>query len=115
MNQTLGERYRSLVQTLVTLVEHRNPYNIDHCKLVAQYADAIALRAGLDRASRDRLQMASELHTLGVLLQIEEKRNRNSLPATMLGMCSGRENSMHKREEEILRNILGGVEGLDGV
>ena len=113
MSQPLTDRYHSLVQTLVTLVEHRNPYNIDHCKLVAQYSDAIAQRAGLDEGARQRLKTAAELHTLGVLLQIEEKRNRHSLPATMLGMCSGRENSMHKREEEILRNILGDVEGLD--
>ena len=113
MSQPLTARYHSLVQTLVTLVEHRNPYNIDHCKLVAQYCEAVAQRAGLDAGTRDRLRTAAELHTLGVLLQIEEKRNRHSLPATMLGMCSGRENSMHKREEEILRNILGGVDGLD--
>ncbi|MCA9793224.1 MAG: tetratricopeptide repeat protein [Candidatus Eremiobacteraeota bacterium] len=95
------------------MLELRNPYNIDHCKLVARYCDLIARKADLDQGSRARVVQAAELHTLGVSLQMEEKKPYQALPITQLGLTSGRDVPMHIREEHILRKVLGGVEGLE--
>ncbi|MHB2020625.1 MAG: hypothetical protein ACYCW6_27115, partial [Candidatus Xenobia bacterium] len=78
----LSGRYGKLVGTLITLLEARNPYNLDHCKLVSHYGDAVARQAGLDGAAQERLKHAADMHTLGVLLQIEEKKPHQSLPIT---------------------------------
>ncbi|MBM3462970.1 MAG: hypothetical protein FJX76_12785 [Armatimonadetes bacterium] len=109
---TTGTRYKELVHTIVTLLEGRNPFNLDHCKLVAHYSEALARRAGLDLAGLERLRHAAQLHTLGVLLQLEEKKTHHSLPAT--GWTEGglRDIPSHEREEQILRHILGEVNGL---
>lgn len=108
----LSAHCESLIQTLVTMVEARNPYNLDHCKLVAHYSDLLARWAGLDDAARERLQSAARLHTLALLLQMEEKKPHQGIPITDLGLATGREQPSHQREEEILRKILGPVDGL---
>lgn len=107
-------RYRRVVQTLVTLLEGRNPYNVDHCKLVAHYSELTARRAGADSAIVDRVKRAAELHTVGLLLQMEEKRLDQSLPAALdTAHGSTRDASMIVREEQILRGLLSGVADLE--
>ena len=50
---------------------------------------------------------AAEVHTLGVLLQMEEKHEGRELPISgLLGSLTGREVSIVEREEQIFRNVL---------
>ena len=49
-SETIDARYRRVVQTLVTLLEGRNPYNVDHCKLVAHCCELTARRGGASAA-----------------------------------------------------------------
>lgn len=111
--EALANKYRDLVRSLITSLELRNPYNIDHCRLVARLCDLMGKKAGLDKESRQTLQTAAEMHTLGVSLQMEEKKPYFSLPITRLGLSSGRDLPTHLREEQILREVLGGVPGLE--
>jgi two-component SAPR family response regulator len=98
--------YHDLLRSFVKLLELRNPFNIDHCQLVAQYCDRLAEQVGLAPDNRQRLLRAAEIHTLGVLLQMEEKQPDRILPISGLGTHSGREVSIHQREEQIFRHIL---------
>ena len=109
----LAKKYKDLVRSLITSLELRNPYNIDHCRLVARLCDQMARKAGLEREKRDTLLTAAEMHTLGVSLQMEEKKPYFSLPITRLGLSSGRDLPSHQREEQILKEVLGGVETLE--
>ena len=109
----LAGRYRDLVRSLITSLELRNPYNIDHCRLVARLCEQMAKKAGFDKKSRNLVITAAEMHTLGVSLQMEEKKPYFSLPITRLGLSSGRDLPSHLREEQILGEVLGGVEGLE--
>jgi DNA-binding SARP family transcriptional activator len=109
MSLDLGSRYHGLVQSLITLLEARNPFNVDHCKLVAHYSQMVGERAKLPTRDLDLLRSAAEIHTLGVLLQMEEKKPHQSLPITRLGFASGREQSIHQREESILQAVLTGT------
>lgn len=109
----LAKKYRDLVRSLITSLELRNPYNIDHCRLVARLCDLMGRKAGFDRESRQVLQAAAEMHTLGVSLQMEEKKPYFSLPITRLGLSTGRDLPTHQREEQILQEVLGGVPGLE--
>jgi DNA-binding SARP family transcriptional activator len=109
----LAKKYRDLVRSLITSLELRNPYNIDHCRLVARLCDQMGKKAGFDRESREILQTAAEMHTLGVSLQMEEKKPYFSLPITRLGLSTGRDLPTHQREEQILKEVLGGVPSLE--
>ncbi|MBT9587561.1 hypothetical protein IV102_29740 [bacterium] len=113
MENSLSERYQQLVSTLLTLLEARNPYNLDHCRLVATYCDKVSRRLGLEPARRQALTKAAEVHTLGVHLQMEEKKTQQSLPITQLGLRSGRETPIHERESEIFKAVLGDVPGFE--
>ncbi|HEY4002207.1 MAG TPA: HD domain-containing phosphohydrolase, partial [Candidatus Xenobia bacterium] len=110
MTATLNERYRQLVLTVLVQLEQRNPYNVDHCRLVASYSDQLARHLKLTEEQRKRVVAAAEVHTLGVHLQMEEKRNPQGVPITALGLRSGRENSVEAREAEILEQILAPLE-----
>jgi len=109
----LAKKYRDLVRSLITSLELRNPYNIDHCRLVARLCEQMARKAKLERDQRELLQTAAEMHTLGVSLQMEEKKPYFNLPITRLGLSTGRDFPSHVREEQILKEVLGGVDGLD--
>lgn len=109
----LAKKYRDVVRSLITSLELRNPYNIDHCRLVARLCDQMARKAGFDKKSRELLIAAAEMHTLGVSLQMEEKKPYFSLPITRLGLSTGRDLPSHLREEQILKEVLGGVENLE--
>lgn len=107
-------RYSRVMQTLVMLLEGRNPYNVDHCKLVAHYTELAARRAGVDAERIACARRAAELHTVGLLLQMEEKRLDQTLPATLGGGATGgRDASMRAREEQILRGLMEGVVALE--
>jgi two-component SAPR family response regulator len=109
----LARKYRDLVKSLITSLELRNPYNIDHCRLVARLCDQMARKAELSRDKRQTVITAAEMHTLGVSLQMEEKKPYFSLPITRLGLSSGRDLPTHEREKQILEEVLGGVEDLE--
>lgn len=113
LTPALANKYKDLVRSLITSLELRNPYNIDHCRLVARLCDQMARKANFSKESRQILVTAAEMHTLGVSLQMEEKKPYFSLPITRLGLSSGRDLPTHQREEQILREVLGGVEGLE--
>ncbi|MBT9584432.1 hypothetical protein IV102_13905 [bacterium] len=99
--------------TLITLLEAGNPYNLDHCRLVARYCDKVAQRLDLAQTRREALVRAAEVHTLGVHLQMEEKKSQQSLPITQLGSRSGRETAIHERDNEILEAVLGNIPGFE--
>lgn len=109
----LAKKYKDLVRSLITSLELRNPYNIDHCRLVARLCDQMARKAKMSRDNRKILVTAAEMHTLGVSLQMEEKKPYFSLPITRLGLSSGRDLPTHEREKQILEEVLGGVESLE--
>lgn len=111
---TLENLYHDLLRSFVKLLELRNPFNIDHCQLVARHCQMLALETGLDDERRLRLMRAAEIHTLGVLLQMEEKQSDRDLPISRLGSQSGREVSIHQREEQIFDNLLSQVPALEG-
>ena len=106
-------RYRDLVRSLINSLELRNPYNVDHCRVVARLCEQMSRKADLSKESRQLVIEAAELHTLGVSLQMEEKKPYFSLPITNLGLASGREHPSHIREEQLLRQVLGDMPGLD--
>lgn len=109
----LAQKYRDLVRSLITSLELRNPYNIDHCRLVARLCDQMARKAKLPRERRQIVVTAAEMHTLGVSLQMEEKKPYFNLPITRLGLSTGRDLPTHEREKQILEEVLGGVESLE--
>ncbi|MCA9790850.1 MAG: hypothetical protein KC910_03615 [Candidatus Eremiobacteraeota bacterium] len=109
MSSSLAQLSYDLVRSFVKLLELRNPYNIDHCKLVAHYCAEVADEVGLDQIARDRLVRAAEVHTLGVLLQMEEKHPDRELPISGLGTDSGRDVSIYEREKQILDSVLGQI------
>ncbi|MBT9584435.1 hypothetical protein IV102_13920 [bacterium] len=111
MKNSLSMRYRQLVLTLHSMLEARNPYNLDHCRQVARYCDKVARHLQLGPTRQRVLTWAAEVHSLGELLQVEEKNPQQSLPVTQLGLKNGRETSIHEREREILEAILGNVPG----
>ena len=106
--------YHDLLRSFVKLLELRNPFNIDHCQLVAQHCEKIGRQVGLDSSSLQRLLWAAEIHTVGVLLQMEEKHSDRNLPISGLGPLSGREVSIHEREEQIFRHVLSQVPAFQG-
>ena len=109
----LGQRYLDLVRSLITILELRNPYNIDHCRLVSRLCEQMAKKAGFEKDSRTLVCTAAELHTLGVSLAMEEKKPYFSLPITKLGLSSGRDYPSHQRELQILQEVMGGIPGLE--
>lgn len=109
----LAQRYLDLIRTFITIVEQRNPYNIDHCRLVAQLCEQVAKKANLSKPSRTLLIRSAELHTLGIALSMEEKKPHFALPITKLGFSSGRELPSHQRERQILTAVLGGIPELE--
>lgn len=109
----LKSRYCDLVKSFITLLELRNPYNIDHCKIVARYCSKVAEQAGFSQTQRDRVVLAAEVHTMGVALQMEEKKPDQNLPITNLGLECDRELPSHERERKILEKVLTGVEELE--
>lgn len=111
---TLENLYHDLLRSFVKLLELRNPFNIDHCQLVAGHCQMLAESTGLDSDRRLRLIRAAEIHTLGVLLQMEEKQPERDLPISRLGFESGREVSIHQREEQIFANLLSQVPAFEG-
>lgn len=111
--ESVDQRYQRVVQTLIMLLEGRNPYNVDHCKLVAHYTELAAHRAGMASERVEQARRAAELHTLGLLLQMEEKRMEKSLPAAFSENGESRALSMRAREEQILRGLLTGLGPLD--
>jgi two-component SAPR family response regulator len=89
------------------VIEARNPFNVNHCQLVSHYAGKIGEKANVSPDVLKRAMTAAEVHTIGVLLQIEEKKTHLSIP-----LCSSqgkaREVSLIQREEEILQDLLKG-------
>lgn len=106
--------YHDLLRSFVKMLELRNPFNIDHCQLVARHCQILADHTGMGGDSLQRLLRAAEIHTLGVLLQMEEKHSDRDLPISMLGSQTGREVSIHEREEQIFRNVLSQVPAFHG-
>lgn len=106
-------RYQRVVETLVTLLEGRNPFNVDHCRLVAHYTRLTARAGGVPPAAEERAGRAAEFHTVGLLLQMEEKRLDMSLPAARSDAGGMRDASMMAREEQILRGLLAGFDDLE--
>lgn len=109
MNQELDTVCTELLLSFVKVLELRNPFNIDHCKLVAAYSKTLAQEVGLDTESAERLVRAAQVHTIGVLLQMEEKQPDRDLPISRLGGGNGREVSIHQREEQIFRVVVGNI------
>src|SRR5688572_4398442 len=109
----LAQRYLDLVRSLITILELRNPYNIDHCRLVARLCEQMAKKSGFDKDSRQLVTTAAELHTLGVSLAMEEKKPYFALPITKLGLSSGRDLPSHERELQILQEVMGGIPELE--
>ncbi len=114
MQDDIEERYYDLLRSFVKLLELRNPFNIDHCELVAHYCGELAHYLRFADADVRRLVKAAEIHTLGVLLQMEEKHPQRNLPISGLQGRTGRDVSIHTREEQIFRGVLSGIRGLDG-
>ena len=110
----LERLYNDLLRSFVTLLELRNPFNIDHCQLVAQHCEKLGRHVGLDPGRLQLLLWAAEIHTVGVLLQMEEKHANRSLPISGLGSLTGREVSIHEREEQIFRHVLSQVPAFQG-
>lgn len=103
-------RYERLVRTLIRVLESRNPSDLDHCRLVARYADMLAAHVGLDAETRARLVAAAEIHTLGVQLQLAAPRS-GGIPvcrSSPLDACGALE-----READMLASVLGGDEALE--
>jgi two-component SAPR family response regulator/uncharacterized protein (DUF1810 family) len=113
MSTSLESLCHDLLLSFVKLLELRNPYNIDHCKLVAQYCDKVAVQLGLPNEDRLLMVRAAEVHTLGVLLQMEEKHEGRELPISGLGSLTGREVSIVEREEQIFRRVVSQIPTLE--
>ena len=93
-----------LLGTMIQLLELRNPFNVEHCRLVTDYCDKLALHVGLPEERRALLLGVARIHTLGVLLQMEEKQR--SLPLRELNQGGPRDLSILQREERIIRSLL---------
>jgi two-component SAPR family response regulator len=109
-----GSQYLKNLLTLMKVLEARNPFNVKHCELVAQYVQEIGKEAGVLPGVVEKSHLAAQVHTLGVLLQIEEKKALFSLP-----LCSDHENlrsvSLIQREEDILRSAFSGDSRLNEI
>lgn len=114
MASSLETLCHDLLRSCVRLLELRNPFNIDHCQLVAYYSSELARHVGFSESDIQRIKYAAEIHTLGVLLQMEEKQPDRDLPMSGLGGRSGREVSIHQREEEIFVHLLTPLPALTG-
>ena len=55
----------SVLQTLVTAIEAKDPYTCGHSERVALFARALAQAAGYDRSGCDRIYLAGLLHDIG--------------------------------------------------
>ena len=42
-------RYRDLVRSLINSLELRNPYNVDHCRVVARLCEQMSRKADLSK------------------------------------------------------------------
>ncbi len=101
-----------LLGTVIQLLELRNPFNIEHCRLVCDYCDKVSLHMGMSQERRSLLLAVARIHTLGVLMQMEEKQR--PLPFADLQQREMREHSILEREERILRALLDPLPQLKG-
>ena len=110
----LESLFRELLLSFLKVLELRNPYNIGHCQLAARYCDLVAAEMGLPADRRLCVKSAAEIHTIGVLLQMEEKQAECELPICALGGRTGREESIFEREHQILRRLASELPSLEG-
>ena len=74
----------------------------------------LASSTGLDSERTFRLLRAAEIHTLGVLLQMEEKQPDRQLPISRVDSGSERGVSIHQREKQIFQHLLSPVSVFEG-
>lgn len=101
------QRYHGmLVQTIEAIamtVEKRDPYTAGHQFRVAQLADAIAERLGMDKGVREGLRMGATIHDIGKIYLPAEILNRP-------GRLSDIEMAMIKTHPEVGRDIIARVD-----
>lgn len=61
----LRRTFVSTIDSLVRLLEARDPYTSGHSLRVSKYVLALAQKMGLDERTRTRLQVAAKLHDIG--------------------------------------------------
>ncbi len=108
------ERSSVLVRSLMVLLEFRDPYSVGHCALVAQYCVKLSRYLNFDGQAIQRLTRSAEIHTLGVLLQVEEKQMGNCLPTTLLAPPPSRDFSIPQRESELLTAVISDLPYFEG-
>jgi putative two-component system response regulator len=67
MAEAVAAVERSAMESLVKLIDMRDPRTGDHCRRVALFAEAIAARMGLSQIERVQLGQAARLHDIGKL------------------------------------------------
>lgn len=93
---------KHLVQTLISILDRRDPHAADHSRRVSMVAHAIAEEMGLDEADISAAETAGQLMNLGKTL----------IPAELLT----REGVLDEAEMRLVRDSLqGSVDLLDGI
>jgi putative two-component system response regulator len=59
------ENASAVLQSIAAIVESRDAYTSSHCKEVADLAESLAARLGLDLAAQGRLRLAATFHDIG--------------------------------------------------
>lgn len=93
---------RQLVQTLVAVVDRRDPFSADHSRRVCEVASAVAGEMGMPPEDVDTIGIASSLMNLGKIL----------IPQQLLTKTEGLSD---EERAEIRRSIIAGAEFLEGV
>lgn len=83
---------RQLVQTLVAVVDQRDPYSANHSSRVAEVSRAVASEMGLSQLDQDTVEIAGNLINLGKIL----------VPVELLTKTD----NLTDEEREILRNSV---------
>jgi putative nucleotidyltransferase with HDIG domain len=74
----LQDYFYRVVQSLVRILEAKDPYTRGHSERVADYAQAIALSMGFSKEKSELLKKAAELHDIGKLVTQESILNKKS-------------------------------------
>jgi len=93
----------SLVETLVQLVDKRDPYAADHSKRVGALAASLAEEMALDDEQRDTARLAGTLMNLGKIL----------VPSSLLGRSGSLSEGEHRQVRQSIQataSLLAGVE-----
>jgi putative nucleotidyltransferase with HDIG domain len=96
------EGYLSIIQTLASIVEMRDPYTASHQKQVANLVHALATEMGLSKREIDGVHMAASIHDIGKI----------SVPAEILSKPSRlnkNEFDMIKEHPQVGYNMLKGI------